>query len=78
MTINHRKKELAVIIEHVLQADARELLDALFIQSHSLDGEPVPSKTASYKLTLLKKLSQSTKPSKVRERVADLVLVEGL
>jgi hypothetical protein len=26
----------------------------------------------------MKKLSQSTKPSKVKERVADLVLVEGL
>jgi hypothetical protein len=46
-----------------LPAATRELLDALFVQSPSLDGKPVLSKTAAYRLTL-KKLSQSTKPSK--------------
>lgn len=30
------------------------------------------TKTAAYKLTLLKKLSPSTKPSKIKERVANL------
>ena len=37
-------------------------------------GDTVPGKTSAYKLTLMKKLSQSTKPSKVKERVADLDL----
>jgi len=32
---------------------------------------------AAYKLTLMKKLSQSTKPAKVKERVANLQLVEA-
>ena len=37
-----------------------------------------PGKTSAYKLTLIKKLSESTRPSKVKERVADLDLVGGL
>ena len=37
-----------------------------------------PGKTSAYKLTLVKKLSESTRPSKVKERVADLDLVGGL
>ena len=41
-------------------------------------GDTVPGKTSAYKLTLMKKLSQSTKPSKVKERVVDLSLVRGL
>jgi hypothetical protein len=41
-------------------------------------GDTVPGKTSAYKLTLMKKLSQSTKPSKVKERVVDLSLVGGL
>ena len=76
--INKRKKELNAVIEKMLSQDIRASLDALFVQSSTLDGEPVPSKTAAYKLTLLKKLSQSTKPSKIKERVADLVLLKGL
>ncbi|MBW2664225.1 MAG: Tn3 family transposase [Deltaproteobacteria bacterium] len=76
--INKRKKELNAVIEKMLSRDIRASLDALFVQSSTLDGEPVPSKTAAYKLTLLKKLSQSTKPSKIKERVADLVLLKGL
>ena len=38
----------------------------------------VPGKTSAYRLTLMKKLSQSTKPSKVKERASDLALVEIL
>jgi hypothetical protein len=41
-------------------------------------GETALSKTAAYRLTLLKKLSQSTKPSTIKESVADLPLVQGL
>jgi hypothetical protein len=36
-----------------------------------------PGKTVAYKLTLMKKVSQSTEPSKVKERVADPQLVEA-
>ena len=55
----------------------RAVLDDLLTQE-PLAGDPVPGKTSAYKLTLMKKLSQSTKPSKIKERVADLDLVRGL
>ena len=74
---NSRKKDLATVIERTLAEDTRTLLDALLIQQIPIDGT-APGKTTAYKLTLMKKLSQSTKPSKVKERVADLNLVEDL
>lgn len=64
-------------VEQTLSAETRSLLDALLIQE-TADEATAPGKTSAYKLTLLKKLSQSTKPSKVKERVADLALVEEL
>jgi hypothetical protein len=51
-------------------------LDDLLTQE-PLAGDTVPGKTSAYKLTLMKKLSQSTKPFKVKERVADLDLSSG-
>jgi hypothetical protein len=53
------------------------VLDALLTQE-PLTGDTVHGKTSAYKLTLMKKRSQSTKPSKVKERVADLDLIRGL
>ena len=75
--INDRKKELVDIIKQSLTKDARQFLDQLFVQSHSLDGEENSSPTTAYKLTLLKRFSQSTRPSKVKERVADFKLFSG-
>ena len=76
--INTRKKALSEIIEEALASETKGLLDSLLVQSTSLDGEPTPAKTAAYKLTLLKKLSQSTKPKKIKKRVSDLELIRGL
>jgi len=75
--INRRKQELATIIEHTLDQDARGFLDGLLTQE-PIEGGTTPGKTSAYKLTLIKKLSESTRPSKVKERVADLDLVGGL
>jgi Domain of unknown function (DUF4158) len=75
--INRRKQELASIIEHTLDQDARELLDGL-LKQEPIEGGTAPGKTSAYKLTLMKRLSESTQPSKVKERVADLDLVGGL
>jgi TnpA family transposase len=75
--INGRNRELTATIERTLDADTRALLDALLIQETAADGT-APGRTSAYKLTLLKKLSQSTKPSKVKERTGDLNLIEGL
>src|SRR4029453_6873264 len=76
--INHQKQTLTTMLEHTLSGQTRVLLDGLFGQSPTLDGEPVDSQTAAYKLTLLKKLSQSTKPAKIKERVTDLTIVRDL
>ena len=51
------------------------MLDTLLRQESA--GEAAGGSNAAYKLTLMKKLSQSTKPAKVKERVADLQLVEA-
>jgi hypothetical protein len=75
--IHRRSEELAAIIEQTLTQKARALLDDLLTQE-PVQGTSVPGKTSAYKLTLMKKLSQSTKPSKVKERVADLGLIRGL
>ena len=75
--ISRRSQELAAIVEQTLTQDVQALLESLLTQE-PLEGTSVPGKTSAYKLTLMKKLSQSTKPSKVKERVADLDLVQGL
>jgi len=76
--INQRKKDLSILIEKELTAETRDLLDALFVQAPSVDATAEPSKTTRYKLTLLKKLSQSIKPSKVKERADDLFYMKEL
>lgn len=76
--INTRKERLTQIIERELSSEARSLLDALLVQTPSSPGDATPSQTASYRLTLLKKLSQSTRPSRVKESVADLQLLQGV
>lgn len=75
--VNHRQKELTTVIEDILADSTRALLDTLLTQE-PIDGGVAPGKTSAYKLTLMKKLSQSTKPSKVKERVADLDLIRDL
>jgi Domain of unknown function (DUF4158) len=72
--INQHNRRLTATFESLLTQETRALLDALLVQESAEDGSP-PGKTVAYKLTSMKKLSQSTKPSKVKERVADLKLV---
>ncbi len=69
--LNQRKKELATFIDQKLTPEARVLLDGLFVQENN-------GKYARYKLTLLKKLSQSTRPTKIKERVVDLIYIAEL
>jgi TnpA family transposase len=71
--INQRNRRLTSTVEELLTPDTRALLDTL-LRQESLDK--AAASNAAYKLTLMKKLSQSTKPAKVKERVADLKLVE--
>ncbi len=74
---NSHNRALIAIVERTLSAQTRVLLDALLVQEGT-EETGTPGRTSAYKLTLLKKLSQSTKPSKVKQRVADLALIEEL
>ncbi|MCP4458057.1 MAG: DUF4158 domain-containing protein, partial [Cytophagales bacterium] len=74
--LNQRKRDLGSLIQQTLTLETKSLLDDLFLQTSSEDNQSILSRTARYKLTLLKKLSQSTKPTKVKESVADLQLLE--
>ena len=73
MVLNRRKQEMVDIIDQELSQNTRAVLDELLVQKHSDDTQ-----YSRYKLTLLKKLSQSTKPSKVKERVDDLFYLKEL
>lgn len=66
--LNDRKKLLSQIIDKELLPESRNVLDQLFDQTSPNDNP----KYARYKVTLLKKLSQSVQPTKVKERTDDL------
>jgi TnpA family transposase len=69
--VNQRRKELTAVIRRELSAEAKSLLDGLFAQK-------AETLYARYKLTLLKKLSQSTKPNQIKERAYDLLYISEL
>src|SRR3984893_7168569 len=73
--INQHNRRLTSTVEALLTPDTRALLGTVLQQESA--GEAAARSNATYKLTLMKKLSQSTKPAKVKERVADLQLVEA-
>jgi len=59
--LQDRKTELVSLMDQHLSDDARSLLDDLFAASED---------QSRYRLTLLKKLSQSTRPTRIKEAVA--------
>ena len=61
--LHERKAELVALMDAHLADDARALLDSLFTTTED---------QSRYRLTLLKNIPQSTRPSKVREAAADL------
>ena len=69
--VNQRKKELEAVIRRELSAKAKSLLDGLFTQE-------ADTPYARYKLTLLKKLSQSKKPTQIKERTYDFLYISEL
>ena len=67
--MNAKKRELSRIIETQLVPEQRQMLDALFVTDDDNNR---------YRLTLLKKISQSTKPGKVKQTVADFHVLSEL
>jgi TnpA family transposase len=69
-----RKSDLTTLIQASLSLENQALLDTLFRK----DGDTDPnSEKSPYKLTTLKKLSQSSKPAKVSERLDDLLYLKN-
>lgn len=72
--LNLHKAQLIQKVESHLPAETRILLDGLF--EKATDDETQTS--SRFRLTLLKKCSQSTRPSKIREAVEDFRLLKTL
>ena len=73
--INHHNRTLVATVRHLLTPQTQALLDSL-LQQHAAQAGIAPGKTSAYKLTGLKKLSQSTRAATVKDRLADLDLIE--
>ena len=67
--LQERKIELVVLMDFHLTYEARTLLDELFTASDDQNR---------YRLTLLKKLSQSTKPTRIKESISDFEILAVL
>jgi len=67
--LHERKSELITLMDNHLAAATRGLLNDLFT---------TPNDQNRYRLTLLKKLSQSTKPSRVKECIVDFETLSEL
>lgn len=74
---NRHKHDLIQTVDQHLTVNQRQMLEALLEKdSGSQDVEPL--KVQRYRLTLLKKSYQSTKPSKIKNNLADFELLCGL
>ena len=68
-SLHERKAELIALMDSQLPAETRDLLDDLFTS---------PDAQNRYRLTLLKRLSQSTSPSRIKEAVTDFAILAEL
>ena len=71
--LQRRKRQLALRIEQLMTVELRDRLDDLFVQAAPADDGAELGRTSRYRLTLLKKLSQSTKTGEIRQRTNDLL-----
>src|SRR6266511_1555188 len=81
--INLHKKELINLIEVHLTKDNRQLLDSLLDRDVSDTNPSAINPQRQFqiqraKLTMLKKFSHSTKPSKIKANIADLQILQTL
>ena len=81
---NLYEKELFSKLENLLDCENKELLDELIEFSESIKinkdqgNQGKAAIFSSYRLTLLKKVNHSTKPSKVRESINDFIIIKAL
>jgi TnpA family transposase len=70
--VQRRGRAIAKLISQAMTSEVRQLLANLFEREETAAGQ------SPYRLTLLKKQSQSTRPTKIRERLADLGVLKEL
>ena len=75
-TIRQHQRQLATALAARLSTTQRALLDALLAKADS-DEEP-PSPWQRYRVTLLKRFSQSLRPSRIRANLTDLCTLREL
>ena len=72
--LNRHRQSLIESLDRILPLETRKVLDHLTEKVINKHDEPINR----YRLTLLKKCSQSTRPTKIREGASDLQLLRSL
>ena len=70
--LQQRKQVLTELVVRAMTDDTLALLDGMFLRDDSAASQ------SPFRLTLLKRLSQSTRPTKIRERLDDLGMMKEL
>lgn len=76
--INRHQRHLIQIVSTHLTAPQRHRLDALLEKEATAQAEGTSPQGRRYRLTLLKKFSQSTKPGRIKANLADWQLLSTL
>jgi Domain of unknown function (DUF4158) len=64
--VQQRERAIAKLIAQAMTSEVRLLLDNILLRDEDAASQ------SPFRLTLLKRLSQSTRPTKIRERLSDL------
>ena len=70
--LQQRKQVLTELVVRAMTDETLALLDGMFLRDDSAASQ------SPHRLTLLKRLSQSTRPAKIRERLVDLGILQEL
>jgi len=70
--VQRRARAIDKLIADAMTSEVRVLLDSMFLRDENAPGQ------SPFRLTLLKRLSQSTRPTKIRERLEDLGVMKEL
>jgi hypothetical protein len=70
--VQQRGRAIVKLIAQAMTDEVRLLLDSMFQRDETAASQ------SPYRLTLLKRLSQSTRPTKIRERLVDLSVLKEL
>jgi TnpA family transposase len=70
--LQRRGRAITRLMAQAMTSEVRLLLDGMFLRDETAASQ------SPYRLTLLKRLSQSTRPTKIRERLVDLGVLKEL